>query len=74
MSYCRYRNTLLALQDCYNNLPQQDLSKDEARAFAELVELSKSIAERYEDTEDYFELVKIAEEDLECEEYYSQND
>ena len=62
MSYCRFRNTLSDLQDCYNNLPNQDLSRDEARAFAELVLLAKEIAEQYEDTDDFYDLVELAKD------------
>ena len=60
MSYCRFQNTLSDLKDCYDNIPNQDLSRDEARAFAELVLLAKDIADRYDDTDDYHELIEIA--------------
>ena len=60
MSYCRFQNTLSDLKDCFDNLPNKDLSKDEAIAFAELVLLAKHIAEIYEDNEDFYELKEIA--------------
>jgi hypothetical protein len=61
MSYCRFQNTLQDLIDCDDNLPNGDLSKDETYAFAELVELCKLIASKYEDY-DYFQLVDLAKE------------
>jgi hypothetical protein len=61
MSYCRFQNTLQDLIDCDDNLPNQDLSKTEAQAFAELVELCKSIASKYDDY-DYFELIELSKE------------
>jgi hypothetical protein len=60
MSYCRFQNTLSDLQDCFDNLPNGDLSNDEANAFAELVLLAKDIAERYEDINDVYELKDLA--------------
>jgi len=59
MSYCRFQNTLLDLQDCYDNLPDGNLSHAESRAFAELVALAKDIAETYEDL-DYYQLKDLA--------------
>ena len=59
MSYCRFRNTLLALQDCNYNLPNEDLSHEEAKAFAELVIVCKDISERFEDY-NYDELKDLA--------------
>lgn len=61
MSYCRFQNTLQDLIDCDDNLPKGDLSNAEARAFAELVELCKAIASKYEN-QDYFELMNEAKE------------
>ena len=49
MSYCRFRNTLSDLQDCFDNLPNGDLSNDEANAFVDLVLLAKEIEEQYEE-------------------------
>ena len=52
MSYCRFRNTLMDLRDCYDNL-NDDLDGDEFRARAALIELCKDIAEY--DTDDFTE-------------------
>jgi hypothetical protein len=60
MSYCRFQNTLSDLQDCFDNLPNNDLSRDEANAFAQLVLLAKNIAESYEDINDVYELIDLA--------------
>ncbi len=81
MSYCRFRNTLSDLKDCYENLPYKTgemLSKDEAHAFADLIQLARDIASRYEGEEED-ELLEGAMcmedlEDEEVEEYYRQND
>ena len=46
MSYCRFRNTLEDLRDCYFNLSEvQDLSSDEERAREKLIKLCCTIAE-----------------------------
>ena len=60
MSYCRFQNTLNDLKDCYYNLPEGELSKSEAEAFAELVLIAKDISKIYEDINDFFELKDIA--------------
>lgn len=49
MSYCRYRNTLLALQDCAdfiigNEAEEDDLSEEESLAKAKIIELCCEIA------------------------------
>jgi len=49
MSYCRFQNTLSDLKDCFDNLPNGDLSRDEANAFVDLVLLAKEITAQYED-------------------------
>jgi polyhydroxyalkanoate synthesis regulator phasin len=78
MSYCRFRNTLSDLQDCFDNLPNGDLSNDEANAFVDLVLLAKEIAEQYEEYNEN-ELKDLAietyeeEQGEEIEEYYKQN-
>jgi len=59
MSYCRFQNTLSNLKDCYYNLPEGELSHAEATAFAQLVMLSKDIAERFSEY-DYNELKDLA--------------
>jgi hypothetical protein len=53
MTYCRFQNTLLDLQDCeeritdFNSLQdaQEELSADEFRALIRLLKLCKNIAE-----------------------------
>jgi hypothetical protein len=44
MSYCRFHNTLLALQDCYWNMSDNDLSEEEKTAQEQLIVLCKKIA------------------------------
>lgn len=63
MSYCRFQNTLSDLKDCFDNLPNKDLSRDEANAFAQLVLLAKNIAESYEDINDVYDLIDLALEE-----------
>ena len=48
MSYCRFRNTLQDLRDCYYNM-EDSLDRDELRARLDLIELCKQIIEDYED-------------------------
>ena len=45
MSYCRFQNTLLALRDCYNNLDNTDLSKEEHEARKALAHLCQKIVD-----------------------------
>lgn len=47
MSYCRFRNTLQDLQDCHDNIHDSELSKDEAEALEQLIELCRSIAKEF---------------------------
>ncbi len=50
MSYCRFENTVRDLQDCLSNISQtEDLSRREAAARKELIELCIEIAEMYPD-------------------------
>ena len=44
MSYCRFQNTLMDLQDCHDNMDDDDLSEEEQEAKNELIELCKEIA------------------------------
>ncbi len=48
MGYCRFQNTLSALQDCYDNI-EDELEKDssEWKARKELIELCEEIAVDY---------------------------
>lgn len=45
MAYCRWRNTLADLQDCYDNLHGDDVSEEEYKAYLALIELCKKIVE-----------------------------
>lgn len=49
MSYCRFRNTLQDLQDCYDNMDESDMGADEMRARKRLIELCMEIAENCAD-------------------------
>jgi hypothetical protein len=53
MSYCRFSNTLEALDECYEALGRDDLhlSDGEKQAAAELIKLCRNIADDFE-TED----------------------
>lgn len=51
MSYCRFHNTLEDLQDCFENMDDNDLSEAEAEERKRLIELCKLIAEFYGDEE-----------------------
>ena len=46
MSYCRFRNTVTDLQDCYDNIGETE-SKEEEVAEKRLIELCRLIAENY---------------------------
>lgn len=48
MGYCRFQNTLKAMRDCYHNLDSNDLSEEEFNARKQMVEMCKSIIDRYE--------------------------
>jgi hypothetical protein len=48
MSYCRFRNTLQDLRDCYYNM-DDSLTGEEFHAREALVELCKSIGEEFGD-------------------------
>ena len=54
MSYCRFQNTLQDLQDCQENLWEEDLSEEEFRARKWLVKLSRQIAAETEDEDEFF--------------------
>lgn len=43
MSYCRFRNTLEDLKECYDYIDWDDLSEDEEKARNELIALCKKI-------------------------------
>lgn len=62
MSYCRFENTARDLADCRNNLPQEELSESETKAFIKLVKLCREITERYDGLTDE-ELTELAREE-----------
>jgi len=49
MSYCRFENTYRDLMDCYYNINNQ-LSKSEHTYREQLVDLCKSIVDRYDES------------------------
>lgn len=56
MSYCRFQNTVMDLQDCYDSLHEmldddemaEDLSSEELRAKKRLIQLCKDISFEFE--------------------------
>lgn len=52
MSYCRMENTLGALQECYDNMDDREMSDDELVARKRLVQLCMEIANNYEEIAD----------------------
>lgn len=53
MSYCRFRNTLEDLRDCYDSIDDtEDLSLEEEKARKRLIELCKQIAAEFEEDEE----------------------
>jgi len=52
MSYCRFQNTAVDLQDCYDHIDEEGLSKDENRARTHLVTLCREIAALFDDEAD----------------------
>lgn len=49
MSYCRFENTLEDLQDCYDNIDNDNLSLSEKEARKKLIKLCIDIALDYGD-------------------------
>ncbi|MBU0777756.1 hypothetical protein KKF82_05820 [Patescibacteria group bacterium] len=47
MGYCRFRNTLSDLQDCYEHIEERDLSEEEERAKESLIDLCQQIGDDY---------------------------
>lgn len=48
MAYCRMRNTLGDLRECYTSInEEEDLSTEEEAAKAEIIELCATIVERF---------------------------
>jgi ferritin-like metal-binding protein YciE len=51
MHYCRFQNNYDDLQDCFDHINDNDLSKEEEKARSKLIRLCKDIAEEFEDDE-----------------------
>ena len=51
MSYCRFRNTLPTLKDCYDNLWDKCTDPEEERARKRIIALCKRIAQEAKDNE-----------------------
>ena len=51
MSYCRFRNTLSDLNECYSNI-ENETSEEEEKAKEALIKLCKKIAHLYNDDEE----------------------
>lgn len=52
MSYCRFQNTVNDLQDCYDNMDDEDkLSEEEQRARKRLIKMCRDIADDYGDND-----------------------
>lgn len=47
MSYCRFRNTLQDLRDCYEHMDDEDISSEEKAARTRLLKLCDQIASDY---------------------------
>ena len=54
MSYCRFRNTLIDLEDCVNFLESGggSLSNEEQRAAFILIKIARELTEMFEDMND----------------------
>lgn len=48
MSYCRFRNTLSDLKDCYESMDAGNLDEDEEKARLKMIKLCLRIANEYE--------------------------
>lgn len=48
MSYCRFENTLRALEDCFDNFDGNDLSRSEKIARENLYILCRDIVQSYD--------------------------
>lgn len=47
MSYCRFQNTVSDLKDCYDNMDDLNLSKEELSARRRLILLCQQIVDDY---------------------------
>lgn len=52
MSYCRFRNTLQDLRECYDNIDDDDISEEEKQARERLIKLCATIVNNYGDIDD----------------------
>ena len=52
MSYCRFENTAIALQDCVENWGEQGLSETEKRGRERILEMAQNIVEMGLDYQD----------------------
>jgi hypothetical protein len=52
MSYCRFRNTLEDLRECYDNMDDGDVSEEEQRARKRLIQLCREIVDNYGDDDE----------------------
>ena len=48
MDYCRFRNTISDLRDCYDHMDDTDLSPEEDKARKRLLRLCNQITSDYE--------------------------
>lgn len=44
MGYCRFQNTVIDLQDCYDHIDDEGLSEEEQRAKDRLIHICQNIA------------------------------
>lgn len=49
MGYCRFRNTLEDLRDCYDHMDDENLSVEEKRARVRIIGLAKNIVDDFGD-------------------------
>ena len=67
MSYCRFHNTVLDLEDCKEALENGDISSLKEKNSAKgLIELCREIADNFDD--DYVDSIRTEEEEEEDEE------
>ncbi len=51
MDYCKYRNTVRDLHDCYDSIDSEPEDEEEAEARKRLIKLCKKIADGYSEEE-----------------------
>jgi hypothetical protein len=57
MAYCRFQNTVLDLQDCFDSMNESDLSEEETRAKERLIKLCVDIACDFGNCEELLKLL-----------------